>query len=157
MPPWGWTAVQILIIGGGLYRLATTIGSHVTLTQSRELIDLGPTSERLRSVLTLGIVFFGLFQRPPDWRTLAGLSVIVSTLAIGTWVVHRAFLRQRVCEDGISIYRGFFKWNDIQQYTFSEDGTLVINPQKQKATCQIPADRMADLEAVLQQMCPAKS
>lgn len=157
MPPWGWTGVQVLMIVGSLYRLAAMIGSHVDLAQSRELIDLGPTSERPRSVVMLALCFFGLFQTQPDWRTLAGLAVIVSTVSLVMWFVIRAFVRQRVCEDGISIYGGFFKWNDIQQYTLSEDGELAINPQKHKATCQIPDDRMADLEAVLQQMCSGKS
>ncbi len=130
MPPWGWIAVQILMIVGGLYRLAATIGSYVALTQSRELIDLGPTSERPRSVVMLALCFFGLLQAQPDWRTLAGFAVVLSTFSAMTWFVTRAFVRQRVCEDGISIYHGFFKWNDIQQYTLSEDGELVINPEK---------------------------
>ncbi len=136
--------------------------------ESTRILDWGPQPNRIR-VVTSGVVgklsFWWLsyqmvLKGVASWTEAIGYAVFSSCMAV--CVVINALPHLGLYETGMRVSirfffgtrNGFIEWSKIKHYRWAEQGELLINPGWHQWRCLIPADHIADVDAVLKAKCP---
>lgn len=123
--------------------------------KSNLIIDWGPQPRNVFPWVIFAMVallawFSAVSASPNRW-------LLLLAAAIGLHAIQGAletFRRLGIYKDGMLVLTGrFIRWSEIKTYRWEKQGRLIINPGWNPTICQISEERIADLEAVLNEKC----